>query len=191
MLTSATSHRSTPGQWLPLLLLASLMGLTRVHHFGDSFHVPDASWATFFMGGFLLQRWRYFLGLCALAFGIDALAIQSGVSNYCVTPAYGFLIPTYAALWLAGQRVEAHNTWQQILLCAGATMIAFMISNLSFYAFSGYFADMSLNAYAQNSLQYLGRYLPITLGYSIVGLAIHRLFTGSISRLPLAAERGR
>lgn len=179
------------GRWLSLLLLASLMGLTRYHHFGDSFHLPDASWAAFFLGGFLLQRWRYFLGLCALAFGIDALALEGGVSSFCVTPAYGFLIPTHAALWLAGRRADRHNLPAQLLFCAGATVIAFLISNLSFYAFSGYFSEQSLVAYVQNSFHYLGHYLLNTLGYGVVGLLVHRLFTRGASPSSLATGKSR
>lgn len=184
------------GRWLSLLLLASLIGLTRYHHFGDSFHLPDASWASFFLGGLLLQRWRYFVVLCGLAFGIDALAIQSGVSSYCVTPAYGFLVPAHAALWFAGRRADgrrdhAYNLPTQLLFCAGATIVTFLISNFSFYAFSGYFSEQTLLSYVQNTFHYVGHYLLNTLGYCIVGLSVHRLFTRGVSTSSLATEKSR
>lgn len=186
MFTPDIFKRKTSGQWLSLLLLGTLMGLTRYHHFGDSFHVPDASWATFFLGGLLIQDWRYFLVLCALAFGIDAFALQSDVSSFCVTPAYGFLIPTHAVLWFAGRKANSLNTLQMTLLCFGATLIAFLISDLSFFALSDSFAEQSLIAHLKISLQYLGHYLLITLGYSLTGFVVYRLFTRNIAAASMA-----
>lgn len=56
----------------------------------------------FFLAGFYLRaQTRWALPLLILeAVVIDYCAIRySGVSNYCVTAAYGFILPGYAALW--------------------------------------------------------------------------------------------
>ncbi|MBM3153552.1 MAG: hypothetical protein FJZ96_15320, partial [Chloroflexi bacterium] len=36
--------------------LLAVMLATRFHHFGDALHLPDASWALFFLAGFYLAR---------------------------------------------------------------------------------------------------------------------------------------
>jgi hypothetical protein len=41
------------------LLLAALIAATRSHHFASALHLPDASWAVFFLAGALLPGWRW------------------------------------------------------------------------------------------------------------------------------------
>jgi len=99
------------------LLLAMLMTATRSHHVADLTHLPDASWAVFFLAGFYLPTLA-FGGLLALAALIDYVAITwGGVSSFCVSPAYGFLLPAYGALWLAGRRfADAYFlSWQALM----------------------------------------------------------------------------
>ena len=88
-------------EYLPIPLIA-LMVLTRFHHFGDVLHLPDASLAVFFFAGFYRKK-AFFGFLLVLAALIDYLAIENGTSSWCVTPAYVFLIPTYAVMWFAGR----------------------------------------------------------------------------------------
>src|SRR5450432_33899 len=88
-----------------LAVLAALMVATRLPMAGAALHLQDASWAVFFIAGFYLKDlWRWALPLLmAIAVAVDAMAIQYlWVSNYCVTVAYGFLVPAYASLWLGG-----------------------------------------------------------------------------------------
>ncbi|MEI7994736.1 MAG: hypothetical protein WCH01_07515, partial [Methylococcaceae bacterium] len=88
-------------KYLPIPLIA-LMVMTRFHHFGDVLHLPDASLAVFFFAGF--YRKKALLGfLLALAALIDYVAIENGTSSWCFSPAYVFLIPTYAVMWFAGR----------------------------------------------------------------------------------------
>src|SRR5512137_506705 len=94
-------------EYLPLSLIA-LMVLTRFHHFGDVLHLPDASLAVFFFAGFYRKK-AFFGFLLALAALIDYLAIENGTSSWCVTPAYVFLIPTYAVMWFAGRYCSTFN----------------------------------------------------------------------------------
>ena len=164
------------------LLLALLMAATRFHHFGSVTHLPDASLAVFFLGGFYLRR-PLLLG-CYLAEAalIDYLAITlGGVSDWCVTPAYAFLVPTYASLWLAGAWYARRHLpeWQTLAPLAGAVFagvsVAFLISNASFYLLSGYFPEMSWSEYALRVAKYFPRYAVAAFAYIGVAAALHAL----------------
>jgi hypothetical protein len=147
------------------IVLALLMLATRWRHFGDALHLPDASLAIFFIAGFFVSG--------ALAFGvllfeagiIDWAATSAGgVSDWCLSPAYWFLIPTYGVLWGAGRwyaRVHRTRVSTLIPLCGAlftSTSIAFLISNGSFYALSGRFTDMGWTEYAARTAQYFPPY---------------------------------
>ena len=165
---------------LPILLI-NLMVMTRFHHFGDVLHLPDASLAVFFFAGFYRKKalLGFLLGLAAL---IDFIAIKNGTSGWCVTPAYVFLIPTYATLWFAGRIAARFNTGKVSdlvkslgLLMLSASM-AFVISNASFYAFSGKFDALAMADYVAEIQQYFMPYVGSTLVYGIVGWAVVKLF---------------
>jgi hypothetical protein len=81
--------------YLSTIPLVALMALTRVHHFGDAFSLPDASLAVFFLAGMSVSSFS-FLGFLLLEAGvIDYVAItQFNVNDFCVSAAYVFLIPT-------------------------------------------------------------------------------------------------
>lgn len=158
------------------LLLSALMLLTRFHHFGDNLHLPDASWAVFFLAGLWLRKWHFFAFYCAQTVIIDALAVQAGTSSFCVTPAYLFLLPTYAALWSAGRFSQSRKLHEKLLLCAASTALAYAISSFSFHAFSGYFASLSFADYLQNTIQYLAHYEMITLAYCGILLGATSLY---------------
>ena len=152
-----TNSRTTQG--LLAAALIALMGATRFYHFGTALHLPDASLAVFLLAGLWLRDMRWLAALLLQAAAIDYLAItQFGVSDYCVTPGYTFLLPTYALLWAAGrgmQRVRALH-WQTAIATA-AVSTAFVLSNAGFYAFSGRYAELGVAAYAAEVAQY---YLP-------------------------------
>lgn len=165
---------------LPILLI-TLMVMTRFHHFGDVLHLPDASLAVFFFAGFYRKKalLGFLLGLAAL---IDFIAIKNGTSGWCVTPAYVFLIPTYATLWFAGRIAARFNTGKVSdlvkslgLLMLSASM-AFVISNASFYAFSGKFDALAMADYVAEIQQYFMPYVGSTLVYGIVGWAVVKFF---------------
>ncbi len=124
---------------MPLALIG-LMLATRFHHFGDSISLADASLAAFFLAGLWVGGWKFFALLLIEAGLIDYVSIsQFSVSDYCISPAYLFLIPTYASLWLAGRYCARFKTLQptelmiQFGMLFAATTIAFTISNGSFY----------------------------------------------------------
>ena len=157
--------------------LILLMVLTRGSHFGSSFLLPDATLAVFLLAGLMLPRFNLtaliaFAVLLLVAGGIDYYAINmAGVSDWCVTPAYWFLIPTYACMWLGGRWFSARmqNTLVSLAQFVWAawlsTTVAFIISNGSFYLFSGRYSEISMFDYAERVAQYYLPYLSGSLTY--------------------------
>ncbi|MFZ2541961.1 MAG: hypothetical protein WAW75_09355 [Gallionella sp.] len=173
--------------------LAVLMAATRFDHFGSAVALPDASLAVFFLGGLYLDRSARasiaaYVALIFLAGLIDyyATSIQ-GISDWCFTPAYWFLIPTYGSLWLVGRwfaprlTKEGHTMSGKglvaLALAAWAVCsFAFMFSNATFYLFSEHFSDMSAAEYASRVAQYYGSYVSVALLYIACAVALHMAF---------------
>ena len=162
------------------LLLAALMAATRFHHFGSAISLPDASLAIFFLAGFYLRSPLLFAGLLAEAALVDSVAITyGGVSDWCISPAYVFLIPTYASLWFAGRWAAARHrqAWSTLAplfaaLAAGVA-VAFLISNGSFYLLSGRFPELSWAQYAARVAKYFPPYAMSTFLYVLLAAAVH------------------
>ncbi|MGY6274453.1 hypothetical protein [Methylomonas sp. MgM2] len=155
--------------------LMALMASTRFHHFGTPFALPDASLAVFFLAGLWLGGRYLFAALLVEAGIIDYLAItQFGVSDFCVTQAYVFLIPTYAAMWLGGKwcRRNGESTIDGLLrqfgVLVAATSAAFLISNGSFYWLSGRYEATQWDQYIERFAQYYPPYLTGAVLYVIV-----------------------
>jgi len=172
--------------WMLVAGLILAMALTRFNHFGSSVALPDASLAVFFLGGLYLARMRgalwVFVALLAEAALVDYFAVTTqGVSNWCVTPAYGFLAAAYAALWYAGRwfaprhTLTGKNLFGVFAVAASASVTAFVISNVSFFLFSGRYADMSAYEYASRVAQYLGSYVGVALLYVACAIAVHMI----------------
>ena len=165
--------------------LAALMAATRFDHFGSAVSLPDASYAVFFLGGlYLAQSARAsmaaFIALILEAGLIDYYATSvQGISDWCMTPAYWFLIPTYASLWFAGRWFALRHMMQGkglaglAIVAWTACSFAFMFSNATFYLFSGRFADMSAIEYASRVVQYYGSYVSMALLYIACAAALH------------------
>lgn len=176
------------------LALTALMAATRMHHFASPLHLPDASLAVFLLAGFFIASPLLFAGLLIEAGMLDYVAItQLGVNDYCVTPAYWFLIPTYAVLWYAGRHygsIHRHSLRSLGMFAAvsfAAVSAAFLISNGSFYVFSGYFAEMGLTEYAGRIAQFYGQYLGGAAMYLVPAALLYAL----VSRPAAAAEAAR
>lgn len=170
--------------------LVLFMAATRFYsHFGSAVSLPDASLAVFFLAGFYLARLARpaamaLISLLLVAGGVDYYAIAfRGVSDWCFSPAYWFLIPTYACMWYAGRWYAARQkaSWASMGLLAGvawvSTTAAFLISNGSFYLLSGRFSDMSLAQYAGSVVKYYPLYLSASLMYLALAAALHALLT--------------
>lgn len=172
------------------MLIAGLvlaMALTRFNHFGSSVSLPDASLAVFFLGGLYLARFSGALWVFAALLGeaalVDYYAISvQGTSDWCVTPAYGFLAFAYAAMWFAGHWFASRYTLSGkslLNLFAVATVasaIAFVIANASFYLFSGRYAEMSAAEYTSRVAQYFGSYVAVALLYVACAVAAQMVF---------------
>ncbi|MCH9698171.1 MAG: hypothetical protein K0U68_08720 [Gammaproteobacteria bacterium] len=158
--------------------LAILMLMTRYDHFGSAVSLPDASLAIFFFAGLYSIRAGGFVLLLVEAFAIDYVATQvGGVSDFCITPAYLFLIPAYAVLWLTGlyNRQLLGYSVKQVINLAGALIVAtsmsFLMSNASFYLLSGYVADQNWAGFFEQLIRYYPHYLLTALLYASVILS--------------------
>jgi len=175
------------------MALMLLMLVTRFHHFGSAIALPDASLAVFFLAGLWVAQARVFVILLVEAALIDYVATtQMGVSSYCISPAYGFLIPTYAVLWWTGryaQKWPAFSTSDLLRKLAAvtvATTAAFVISNGSFYVFSEKFTDMAYIDYFAKTNQYFLPYLTSTLIYCVAIVAVVKLVANFVPQLAQA-----
>ena len=169
--------------------LAALMALTRSHHFAGLHHLPEASWAVFFLAGVYLSRAWVFPALCLGAAAVDYVAIAyGGTSGYCVTPAYAMLVPAYGALWLAGRWYAKHHrdAIATLLPLAGSVLVGAVLAELfssgGFYLFSGYFAAPSLAEFAAR----VARDFPAYLG----ALALY-VGVAALTHAVAVAARGR
>ena len=165
-------------------LLAMLMLATRFSHFGTTLALPDASLAIFFLGGmFMMRSVRLsivaFVALILEAGLIDYYATSvQGVSDWCFTPAYWFLIPTYGSLWMVGRWFSLNHSVQGkgmavlILAVWGVNSFAFMFSNVTFYLFSEHFTQMSLIEYAASVSQYYVSYVSVAMLYIACAVAM-------------------
>jgi hypothetical protein len=140
-------------RFLPLGLL---MLATRYYHIGSAWHLPDASWAVFFLGGFYLRRALFAL-LVAEAVAIDFAFFGAGGSTYCLSVAYWFLLPTYAALWFGGARLAKNSQYDARFFALAiaywwvAASIAYGFSNGSFYWLSGKAIEPSWSHYFEHA----------------------------------------
>jgi hypothetical protein len=178
----ASAPPGSPFQVGVLVLLALLMTATRYHHFGSALYLPDASLAVFFAAGFYLrQRWPLLLLLSQAAL-IDYLATLGGSSGWCVSPAYPFLILTYAAMWFGGRRYSARHdlNWSAMLALAIAGSVAFLISNGSFYLLSGPFPDLSWSQFAARAALYYWPYLSSAFAYVASIALVHALVVATM-----------
>ncbi|WP_440221932.1 hypothetical protein ACQQ2N_12645 [Dokdonella sp. MW10] len=172
-----------PQRFVVFAILVLLMAATRINHFAV---VPDASWAVFFVAGFYLRhavRWA-FPALLALAVVIDYAVITSqGLSfwaHYCMSPAYGFLLASYAILWFGGAWLNAHHGGlrpQALGLLAvsvlAATSLTFLVTNGSFYWLSASVASPSMGGWMTNLGHWYLPYLTTTASYVGVAALLH------------------
>ena len=160
-------------------VLAILMLLTRSNQLDWTAVLPSASLAIFFLAGFYLRCYRALLFFSALAFGIDYGVIYFGAEG-CLTSAYGYIFVGYAVVWRAakwaGEHQQLHRLADAVKIFAAALLsisAAFLISNGSFYLFSGNFSDLNLIDYAVRVAHYYQSYLSAPLIYLAAVAVIH------------------
>lgn len=166
------------------LTLATLMAATRGHHFGALEYVPTASWAVFFLAGiYLRSRWIFTAFLTEAALLDFAAVTWGGVSSFCVSPAYGFLLPAYGMLWgagswYAGRHQERAATLLPLALSVVVgTALCELISSGSFYVLSGRFEQTSLAQFTSRFVTYFPRSFSALLFYTGIGCVVHALFS--------------
>ena len=179
-----------------LSALALAMAATRIHHSLFHHSLDDASWAVFFLAGFWLRgsgRWAFPI-LMAEAVLIDYLVITGEgidfLQHYCVSAAYWFLIPSYGALWLAGNWLAKHQrglSWRTLGLALIALLVGFgicyLISNGSFYWLSPSVPKpRSLGAWVANLSDWVTPFFQTTALYVLFGAMLHVLAV-QLSRL--------
>lgn len=153
----ANQRQNIPFNWRLLLVIVTVMLLTRSSHIDTAVQLPDASLALFFIAGLYFPTISIFVVLFLVAVFVDFAAIAvAGVSDFCITPAYWFLIPTYAALWYAAKlylwlKAKIHAVFYQnislFMIVMLANTISFALSNYSFYFFSNQVTNTSLLQY--------------------------------------------
>lgn len=140
-------------------MIASALGFlilaTHGHHFASLLNLPPATWAVFFAAGFYLRHNMMFVFLVTEVVILDMLATSiGGVSAYCLSPAYVFMLPTYAVLWGAGRWFSNQYSFSadRLVTLFGSVLVssalAEVISSGSFYLLSGHSPSHSIAEFA-------------------------------------------
>ncbi len=150
--------------------IAFLMLLTRGSHVLSSVALPDASLALLLIGGLYLRKAAWFVLFVVLATAIDfsASAINSWY-GFCLTAGYWGMLPTYAAMWLAGvwlsNQADSLDVVKYAFAGLSATFLAFVISTQTYYLFSGRFPNSGIIETMQYGWDYLLSYMGFTAMY--------------------------
>jgi hypothetical protein len=181
------------------VLLALLMAATRFSHTGIGWLPPDASWAVFFVAGFYLApEWRWALAALLLeAVAVDCSAIRYyGVSNYCFTLAYWFILPAYSMLWLGGVWLRRHCrqapldlAWLALSLAVSVT-VCFLLTQGSFYWLGGRVAQPSFAGWWSNFTRWYGHFLLVTSAYVALGALIESALAARTEVIAALPPRG-
>ncbi len=163
-----------------LLGLVLLMVLTRYSAF-HTWGFPSATLAVFFVAGIYLRQFIFPALLLVTAGLTDYFSIQAGASDWCITPAYMFLIPTYLCLWFAGRQfdgLQIRTVWEvgtlSLFLLLSSTA-AFIISTGSYHLLSGRYDEVPMMELALNSMKYYPRYIGGAFFYTgifVVGVKV-------------------
>lgn len=160
-----------PLQWGLLVVLSLGVFFTRGPLFKELLPLPGMTLAAFFIAGIYLRTLWAPAVLFLFAAGSDQFAVSQGVSDWCITPAYGFLIPTYCTLWFGGRMFDRLSlaSWREAGYFAAvlflSVSLAFVISNGSFFLFSGRYDQMTLMEYLPSLVDYYPRYLATPFYY--------------------------
>jgi hypothetical protein len=169
------------------LALGLVMAATRGQHAAVLGHpLPDASLAVFFLAGVYLRPAWVFAALFLEGMLIDIAAVTwGGVSGFCISPAYGFLLPAYGITWAAGRWYSTRHrlAWSTLLPLFAALGVAVTSAELlasgGFYVFSGRFADLSLAEFGLRLIQYFPTSLQALTLYVLLAAVVHVAFSRS------------
>lgn len=164
-------------------ILIFLLVITREYHLAAWHSLPGATWAVFFIAGvYLKPKWILPL-LLLLTWALDFSAFKWGsASDFCLSPAYAYLIPAYSSLWLAGYWYSKryHFSLRTIPALLASVFIGALLCELissgSFYVLSGYFSHPNLTEFFARELIYFPAYLFSLYFYTSVAALVHVLF---------------
>ncbi|MEL7536651.1 MAG: hypothetical protein AAFZ58_09505 [Pseudomonadota bacterium] len=181
-------------------VLGSLMLLTRGGWFSDALNVTlhDASWAVFLLAGLMVGRGYAFALLAACAFTLDVTALCGGsLTNLvgCLRPSYIALPLAWLVLFMTGrllagpvQDARKGNQWLTLAGGAlGATAFAYVLTNVAFYAWSGFYDQLTIAAYLTQTLPFAAWTGVYTLLYTVAIVAVFRLAALPVSAQPESA----
>jgi hypothetical protein len=179
MLTLSTRNQITIG-----IALALLMVMTRGHHFASLQNLlPGASWAIFFLAGAYLHSAWPLLVFFALSWWLDLAAfIWGSTSDFCLTPAYLFLLPAYTSLWLAGRwYAQRHQfAWRTFMPLSISVIVGLVLCELfssgGFYFFSGRFEETTFVEFSERLIKFFPMYIESFLFYAGIALVTHVAF---------------
>jgi hypothetical protein len=167
-----------PRPWLTLIFVALIL-VTRTNSNSAIIDPPDATLGVFFLAGLWAcgsLSFGLLFGACVAA---DFISFALGVSDWCFTPAYVFLVPTYACLWYTGhfsRKLEISKVSGLAKLAAWlmvGCIGAYFISSQSFLMFSGrYPATLSTVEYWSKIFPHFPRYIEWAYAYTAIGLGI-------------------
>ena len=162
-----------------IFMLSAMMWLTRGHHLASLTHLPDASWAIFFVVGFYFSSFAVIALFLAQAFLIDYLVVTHlGIGQSCFTIAYSFLLPAYLSLWFAGKWLSKRyalnlNGFKNFIFAAVAgIIICELISSGSYYLINVPGAA-SVSEFMSRQALFLPHALLNTMGYLFLALVAH------------------
>lgn len=171
---------SQRNQIILTVLLVMLMIVTRGHHFSTIHSLPSASWAIFFIAGFYLSSKKIFALFIAEAALLDYIAINwEGVSSFCVSPAYVFLLPAFGALFLSGRWYAKRYqlSWTTLLPLSASlvfgTVASELLSSGSFYFLSGRFQETTLVEFGHRLALYFPHQVTNMAFYIGLTIALH------------------
>lgn len=176
--------------------LAVLMVVTRSGHLGTAWSPPDASWAVLYLAGFYFGReWRWALPtLLCTAMAVDFIVIRDfGVSSYCVTAAYAFILPAYSLLWASGSwmRREYRHETLDLLRCAAsfalAASLCFLVTNATFYWLGGRVAQPTFAGWSASFAQWYPGFVGFSSIYVGIAAVLHAVLDRP-ARSPVAAN---
>ncbi|KMT65785.1 hypothetical protein [Catenovulum maritimum] len=167
---------------LIISLLMVLMLITRGNHFLTSINLPSASIAVFFLAGIYLRKVKIFWLFYLTSITIDlTVSYSRGAFGSCITNTYPLLAFSYGAVFYAGTQLSDlfKNQFNLITilktlgLLVLATSLAFVISNGSYYWFSGQYIEPNWLEYTSRFAQYFPSYIQKPFYYVLPALMMH------------------
>lgn len=162
-----------------IFVLSAMMWLTRGHHLATLAHLPDASWAIFFVVGFYFSSFAVIALFLAQAFLIDCLVLtQLGIGQSCFTFAYSFLLPAYLSLWFAGKWLSERYALNLsgfknfIFAAVSGVVVCELISSGSYYLINVP-GSASFGEFMSRQALYLPHALLNAMGYLMLALVTH------------------